>query len=73
MKLFIRRPELIDQIVLKYKNGGTMTKLSDEKWYISKCLPMYGIEGFFERCWHAWLVFTDKARAHEYMSDRMSK
>ena len=70
MRFFIRRPGLIDEILHQNNNGGSKSLLSDGHWYVSKCLPQYGISGFLERCWHAWLVLTDRARAYEHMEDR---
>lgn len=67
MRLFIRRPELADT----FGKGAPATQdKRDGRWYMAKGLPQYGLSGWVERAWHAWLVFTDKARAVEFMCDR---
>ena len=66
--MFRRRPILIDDL-LDHKSDCKEQLLSG-KWCVAKTEPLYGIEGIFERAWHAWLVFRDKARAVEYMRDR---
>jgi len=67
MKLYIRRPELADT----FGNGAPSAEdKRDGRWYMAKSLPQYGLSGWVERAWHAWLVLTDKARAVEFMCDR---
>lgn len=67
MRLYIRRPELADTFG---RGAPAAQDKRDGRWYMAKSLPQYGLSGWVERAWHAWLVFTDRARAVEFMCDR---
>ena len=65
MRLFIRRPELADSFGKDTPESEYNPEVwfdeRDGHWYMAKSLPQYGLLGWVERAWHAWLVFTDKA------------
>jgi hypothetical protein len=65
----IRKPILIDKLIY----GGVDSTKTEYKgrWYIAKPIHFYGIEEFFNRCYHAWLVFIGKAEAVQYIEDRI--